>query len=77
MQNKFFSICTVAMFGVMGLVVAVNPAKAVECVTRDTGGVSEAVCVDENGNAAYAAVDDEGNKVVLDSNGNYEIEIKH
>ena len=50
------------------------PAKAGGEVECSHNGVDTAVCVDEDGNAAISTIDDEGNQVTVDSDGNYEIE---
>lgn len=74
MMKKLFSVCIVAMVTAASLLVFAHPAKAdgeVECAHN---GVDTAVCVDEDGNTAISTVDDEGNQVTVDSDGNYEIE---
>ncbi len=50
-----------------------NPAKASEVECSDNG-VDTAICVDQYGNAAISTIDDEGNQITVDSDGNYEIE---
>lgn len=51
-----------------------NPAKAGSDVECSDNGVDTAICVDGNGNAAISTIDDEGNQITVDSDGNYEIE---
>jgi 16S rRNA G966 N2-methylase RsmD len=70
-KNKFFAIGTIAIVTVMNLTMFTHSASAVECASN---GVDTAVCVDENGNAAISTVDEEGNQITVDSDGNYEVE---
>jgi hypothetical protein len=74
MMKKLFSVCTMAMVTAASLLVFAHSAKAggeVECAHN---GVDTAVCADEDGNVAISTIDDEGNQVTVDSDGNYEIE---
>ena len=77
MRNKLFSACTVVMFGALGLIVAVHPAKALDCASRSDSSSAEAVCVDGAGNSVYLYADDQGNQVAVDSNGNYEVVVAY
>ena len=70
-KNKLFAIGTIAIVTVMNLTMFTHSASAVEC---SDNGVDTAVCVDENGNGAISTIDDEGNQITVDSDGNYEIE---
>ena len=70
-KNKLFAIGTIAIVTVMNLTMFAHSASAVEC---SDNGVDTAVCVDEYGNAAISTIDDEGNQITVDSDGNYEIE---
>lgn len=70
-KNKLFAIGTIAIVTVMNLTMFTHSASAVEC---SDNGVDTAVCVDEYGNAAISTIDDEGNQITVDSDGNYEIE---
>ena len=70
-KNKLFAIGTIAIVAVMNLTMFTHSASAVEC---SDNGVDTAVCVDEYGNAAISTIDDEGNQITVDSDGNYEIE---
>ncbi|MCX5962689.1 MAG: hypothetical protein NT070_05950 [Cyanobacteria bacterium] len=70
-KNKLFAIGTIAIVAVMNLTMFAHSARAVECADN---GVDTAVCVDENGNAAISTLDEDGNLITVDSDGNYEIE---
>jgi hypothetical protein len=70
-KNKLFAIGTIAIVTVMNLTMFAHSASAVEC---SDNGVDTAICVDEYGNAAISTIDDEGNQITVDSDGNYEIE---
>ena len=70
-KKKLFAIGTIAIVTVMNLTMFTHSASAVEC---SDNGVDTAVCVDEYGNAAISTIDDEGNQITVDSDGNYEIE---
>ena len=65
------------MFGALGLIVAVHPAKALGCTTVYDSSSTEKFCVDGAGNAEYTYFDDQGNEVTVDSNGNYEIVVTY
>lgn len=71
MKKRLSNGCAVAMFAATSLMMFAHPAKAVECTDN---GVDTAVCVDADGNAAISTIDDEGNQITVDSDGNYEIE---
>jgi hypothetical protein len=74
MMKKFFSVGAVALITATSLMLVAHPAKAggeVECAHN---GADTAVCADEDGNVAISTIDDEGNQITVDSDGNYEIE---
>lgn len=73
-MKKLVSLCTLALMTLATLTMVAHPAKAEGDVQCADNGVDTAVCVDEDGNAAISTVDDEGNQVTVDSDGNYEIE---
>ena len=62
------------MFTVTSLMMFASPAKADGEVECSDNGVDTAVCVDGYGNAVVSTIDDEGNQITVDSDGNYEIE---
>jgi hypothetical protein len=72
-KKKLFAIGTIAIVTAMNLTMFVHSASAAEVECSDNG-VDTAVCVDEYGNAAISTIDDEGNQITVDSDGNYEIE---
>ena len=72
-RKKLFTLGTIAIFAVMNLTMFAHSASAVE-IECDDNGVDTAVCVDEDGNFAISTIDDDGNQITLDSDGNYEIE---
>jgi len=79
-RKKLFTLGTIAIFAVMNLTMFAHSASAVEIECDDNSadmvdGVADtAVCVDEDGNFAISTIDDDGNQITLDSDGNYEIE---
>lgn len=73
-KKKLFAIGTIAIVTVMNLTMFAHSASAGGEVECSHNGVDTAVCVDEDGNAAISTIDDEGNQVTVDSDGNYEIE---
>ncbi|MCY7408479.1 MAG: hypothetical protein LH631_14205 [Alkalinema sp. CAN_BIN05] len=72
-KKKLFAIGTIAIVTAMNLTMFAHSASAGEVECSDNG-VDTAVCVDEYGNAAISTIDDEGNQITVDSDGNYEIE---
>jgi len=72
-RKKLFTIGTIAIVTAMNLTMFVHSASAAEVECSDNG-VDTAVCVDEDGNFAISTIDDDGNQITLDSDGNYEIE---
>jgi hypothetical protein len=72
-KKKLFAIGTIAIVTAMNLTMFVHSASAAEVECSDNG-VDTAVCIDEYGNAAISTIDDEGNQITVDSDGNYEIE---
>ena len=74
MTKRLFNGCAVVMFTAISLMMFANPAKANGEVECSDNGVDTAVCVDGYGNASISTIDDEGNQITVDSDGNYEIE---
>ncbi|ELS31223.1 hypothetical protein FEV09_18430 [Pseudanabaena catenata USMAC16] len=79
MVKHFLCISSFMASSVLGLMVFASPVKAqaVDCAVSSDGNVAASFCVDEFGNSAVAIADSDGNKVVVDSNGNYEYELRY
>lgn len=72
-MKNIFSIAAITILGTASLLGVAGPAKAQVACVHD--GVDTAVCVDDEGNAAVSSVDEDGNQVTVDSDGNVEVEL--